>query len=284
MFTSCQKTIPFDEKAPPPKIALALGGGGFKGFAHIGVLKVLEENQIPIDIITGTSAGSVVGSLYASGMSIDELENQAKKFSPLKIIDLSLSGNGGYIKGEKIQRLINQAVHFKSIEEFPYSFAAVATEKSTDHAVIFKQGNPGLVVRASSSIPFIFQPTLIDGKYYIDGGLSSPVPVRAAKELGADIVIAIDISAGAQGQDNQVNTINDIEQTLEMVDQKALNKELQQADIIIRPKLENISVISGILNIEEAIKAGENATKKMLPTIKLLLKQKNLNSLGDKND
>ena len=154
---------------PKAVVALALGGGASKGFAHIGVLKVLQENRIPVDIVTGTSAGAVVGSLYASGMSLSRLELEAEILQKTDVVDLTLS-TSGFIKGDKLQDFINQKVRNRQIQQFPKKFAAVATEFGTGRMAAFNYGNAGQAVRASVSIPNVFQPTVINGKRYADGG------------------------------------------------------------------------------------------------------------------
>jgi len=147
---------------PKAVVALALGGGASKGFAHIGIIKVLKENNIPVKVVTGTSAGSIVGSLYASGMSPDRLELEAEILGKTDLVDLTLSSSG-FIKGEKLQNYINYKVGNRSIQQFPIKFAAVATDFESGKAVAFNRGNVGQAVRASASIPNVFQPAVIGG-------------------------------------------------------------------------------------------------------------------------
>ena len=182
---------------PPPKpqavVALALGGGASKGFAHIGIIKALKQNGIPVKIVTGTSAGAIVGSLYASGASPDRLELEAEILGSTDLVDLTLS-TSGFIKGQKLQDYINRKVGNRPIQDFPIKFAAVATDFESSKAVAFNRGNAGQAVRASAAIPNVFQPVLIGGRRYVDGGLTQPVPVSAAKKQGANFIIAVDIS------------------------------------------------------------------------------------------
>ena len=164
LFTACGTTgsqtarKPVQTSKPTAVVGLALGGGASKGFAHIGIIKVLKENGIPVKVVTGTSAGSIVGSLYASGMSPDRLELEAEILGKTDLVDLTLS-TSGFIKGEKLQSYINQKVGGLQIQQFPIKFAAVATDFETGKAVAFNQGNVGQAVRASAAIPNVFQPS-----------------------------------------------------------------------------------------------------------------------------
>ena len=194
-FLSCApKEIP-KEITPPPKpakIAVVLGAGASKGFAHIGVLKVLETQKIPIHMIVGTSAGSLVGSLYAYGFDAFTLQGIAMKVEKSDVIDYTIPDNG-FIKGEKLEGFINKTVKNTPIEKLKIRFYAVATDISNGEEVAFAKGNTGEAVRASCSIPGVFQPKKIGGKTYVDGGVVSPVAVEVARRYGADVVIAVDI-------------------------------------------------------------------------------------------
>lgn len=254
---------------PPARVALALGGGASKGFAHIGVIKVLQENGIPVHIVTGTSAGAVVGSLYASGMSPDRLELEAEILNKADVVDLTVSFNG-FIKGEKLQNWINQKVGHRKIEQFPKKFAGVATEFDTGRMAVFDKGNVGLVVRASASIPNVFQPAVINGKKFVDGGLSAPVPVRAAKQLGANVVIAVDISAKPE-KIQKDGFLAYLDQSLNVMSIAALNQELEQASVVIKPKVQQLGAVGGFDQKAHAIKLGEEAARAALPQIKAVL-------------
>ena len=202
-LAGCDKTTKTPPNTTPiqarePVIALALGGGGAKGFAHIGVIKVLESHGIKPKIVTGTSAGSFVGSLYASGKSPYQLQHIALTFKESDIRDLTLNRQG-FIAGQKLQDFVNQHVANKPIEKFPIRFAAVATRLDNGRKADFIKGNAGQAVRASCSIPTVFVPATIGGTQYVDGGLVSPIPVQTAKAMGADLVIAVDISARPTG-------------------------------------------------------------------------------------
>ena len=257
-------------KAAPTKpqavVGLALGGGASKGFAHIGILKVLKENGIPVKVVTGTSAGSIVGSLYASGMSPDRLELEAEILNKTDLVDPTLSFSG-VIKGQKLQDYINRKVGGRAIQQFPIKFAAVATDFQTGKAVAFNKGNVGQAVRASAAIPNVFQPAEIGGRKYVDGGLSQPVPVSAARGQGANFVIAVDISARPSKNPNQ-GFFSYLDQTLNIMSTSALHSELAKADVVIRPKVLELGAVGGFDQKERAIRLGEQAAREALPEIK----------------
>lgn len=264
-----QKKPMLSQPAPKPRavVALALGGGASKGFAHIGVIKVLKENGIPIHIVTGTSAGAIVGSLYASGMSPDRLELEAEILNKADVVDLTLSTRG-FIKGEKLQNWINAKVKNRPMDKFPIKFGAVATEFGTGRMTVFSIGNAGQAVRASASIPNVFQPAPIGGKQYVDGGLSAPVPVSAAKRLGANVVIAVDISAKPETLTDSSGFWAYLDQSLNIMSTAALNNELKQASVVIKPPVQQLGAIGGFDQKEQAIRIGEQAARAALPKIK----------------
>ena len=251
---------------PKAVVALALGGGASKGFAHIGIIKVLKENNIPVKVVTGTSAGSIVGSLYASGMSPDRLELEAEILGKTDLVDLTLSSSG-FIKGEKLQNYINQKVGNRPIQQLPIKFAAVATDFESGKAVAFNRGNVGQAVRASASIPNVFQPTTIGGRRYVDGGLSQPVPVSAAKKQGANFIIAVDISARPVKNVNK-SFFSYLDQTFNVMSIPLLQHELGQANVVIKPQVLEMGSIGGFDQKQRAIQLGEEAARAALPEIK----------------
>ncbi|MDR3395625.1 MAG: patatin-like phospholipase family protein, partial [Parasulfuritortus sp.] len=228
---------------PPPqpkpvKIGLALGGGAARGFAHIGVIKVLEANGIKPDFIVGTSAGAVVGSLYASGLNGFQLQNMALQIKEDELTDWALP-NRGVLKGEALQDFINKAVSNKPIEKLARPFGAVATDLDTGELVVFRRGNTGMAVRASSTVPGVFQPTIINGHEYVDGGLTSPVPIQAARDMGADFVIAVDISQTPR-RGKVGGTMSELLQTFTIMGNAIKRHELGEADVVIRPQTANV--------------------------------------------
>ena len=261
-----QNTVSHTAPKPKATVALALGGGASKGFAHIGIIKVLKENNIPIKIVTGTSAGSIVGSMYASGMSPVRLELEAEILGKTDLVDLTLS-TSGFIKGEKLQNYINRKVGNRPMQQFPIKFAAVATDFESGKPVVFNVGNAGQAVRASASIPNVFQPVVIGSRKYVDGGLSQPVPVSAAKKLGANFIIAVDISA-RPAQNVSQGMFSYLDQTFNVMSQTALRQELGQANVVIKPQVLELGSIGGFDQKQRAIQLGEQAARAALPEIK----------------
>ena len=265
-------------KQPQPKIALVLGGGAARGFAHIGVIKALEAQGIVPDIVVGTSAGSVVGALYSAGYSGFELQKIAFKMDESSVGDWVLPDRG-FIKGDTLQNFINNALQNKPIEKLNKTFAAVATDLHTGEQAVFRRGNTGMAVRASSSVPGLFQPTSINGREYVDGGLTSPVPVKAASGMGADIIIAVDISAKPKFAKVK-DSVDVLLQTFSIMGQSISRFELADADIVIRP---NTGVI-GAADFEQkhlAILEGEKAAQAALPLIRQVLQKKGWKGLPD---
>lgn len=177
-----------------PIVALVLGSGGARGYAHIGVIQVLEKQGIHPDLIVGTSAGSIVGSIYASGKTAEELRDIALSMKANDVRDIKLDMKG-FFDGQKVENYVNQQVNNTPLESLRIPMYVVATELKEGKKVVFNYGNTGQAVRASVSIPSMFIPTRIGTDEYVDGGLVSPVPVGVARDLGADIIIAVDILA-----------------------------------------------------------------------------------------
>jgi len=252
---------------PPPKpakIALVLGAGSSKGFAHIGVLKILESNRVPIHLIVGTSVGSLVGSLYAYGYNAFELQKLSFSVEKGDIIDLTIPDNG-FIKGEKLEEFVNAMLKNTTMDRLKMPFYAVATDVQNGQEVVFGKGNVGSAVRASCSIPGVFRPAMIGNKMYVDGGVVSPVAVEAAKRFGADIVIAVDISASAE-RNLPGHTIETILQSLNIMYSKLASIQLSKADVVIKPRVGHIGS-SDFSKRHEAILEGEKAALEALPQI-----------------
>lgn len=271
LLTACSTTAPIAPVKPKPKIALALGGGAAKGFAHIGVIKILEQNGIKVDIITGTSAGSVIGSLYASGLNGFQLQQKAMDLDEETLKDYTLSASG-FIKGEALQNYINKEVQNRPMEKMTIPFGAVATNRENGEAVLFRSGNTGLAVRASASIPNVFLPVTIGKNNYVDGGLVQPVPVEAAKKMGADIIIAVDISARPKS-DNSTGFLSIFDQSINIMSQVALKQQLKMADIVIQPNITQLGSAS-FEQRHQAILEGEKAALLALPAIRKAVESK----------
>jgi NTE family protein len=269
-----QETAPLEKITAPklvkPKIALVLGGGAVRGFAHIGVIKVLEAQGIVPDMVVGTSAGSVVGALYAAGYTGFELQKIAFKLEEDSVGDWIIPDRG-FIKGEALQAFINKAVQNKPVEKLRKPFSAVTTDLQSGEMVVLSRGNTGQAVRASSSIPGVFQPVNINGRDYVDGGLTSPVPVRVARSLGADVVIAVDILGKPKSR--KIDGYTDILlQTFGIMGQVISSRELQEADVVIRPSTASIGS-ADFAKKHEAILEGEKAAQAALPLIRQKIQQ-----------
>ena len=254
----------------PLRIGIALGGGAAKGFAHIGVIKMLEANGFAPAVVSGTSAGSVVGALYASGMNAFELQEKAVSLDEAKIRDLQLS-SGGLVQGQKLEDYVNQQVQRKPLEQLSKPFVAVATRLEDGARTVFARGNTGQAVRASSSVPGVFQPVRIGKHHYVDGGVVSPVPVDAARHLGADVVIAVDISSKARGKTpgDMLGTLN---QSIAIMGQKLGQAELERADVVIRPQVLDIGA-ADFSQRASAILEGEKAALAAMPQIRQRIAQ-----------
>ena len=253
---------------PPLKIALALGGGAARGFAHIGVIKALEAQGIVPDIVVGTSAGSVVGALYASGMSGFELQNLALQMEEDMLADWTLPSRG-VLKGEALQDFINQKVKNLNIQKLPKPLGVVATDLQSGERVLFRTGNTGMAVRASSAVPGVFQPVEISGRDYVDGGLTSPVPAQSARGMGADFVIAVDIS-NVSRRDKLTGTLDVLLQTFAIMGHAISRHELEDADVVIRPKTAAVSS-TDFEGRHLAILEGEKAAAAVMPELKARL-------------
>jgi NTE family protein len=249
-----------------PVIALVLGSGGNRGFAHIGVIKALEANDIPVDIIVGTSAGSVVGALYAGGYKGEEIERIALDLDEGRLRDVDISQRG-YIRGEQLQDFINRELKNRSIEQLDKPFVAVATQLRTGSEMTFNRGNTGKAVRASSSIPGVYYPVRIGGEEYVDGDLKSPVAVDVAREMGADIVIAVDISQQPEDYPSSEDVIDILKQSLRIMRQSVLEHEIKSAQIVIRPVIGKMPEMDGPGKLS-IIKTGEDATIAAIPRIR----------------
>ncbi len=245
-----------------------LGAGSSRGFAHIGVLKILESNKVPVHMIVGTSAGSFVGSLYAYGYNAFQLQQISFSLEKSDLIDLTIPDNG-FIKGEKLEEYINSTVKNTPLEKLRIPFYAVAADVQTGQEVLFGKGNTGTAVRASCSIPGIFRPVKIEGRMYVDGGVVSPVAVDVARKMGADVVIAVDISSAAGGAMPE-STIDTMLQAVSIMYSKLGAMQLQRADVVIRPKVGSIGT-SDFSKRHEAVLEGEKAALEALPAIQSII-------------
>lgn len=251
----------------PPKLGLALGGGAARGFAHIGVIQVLEEAGLRPDFVAGTSAGSVVAALYASGKTGAQLQQIGESMEEAAITDWTLPVfNSGILRGDALAKYVNQQVGGRSIENMSVPLGIVATDLYSGEMVVFQRGDTGMAVRASSAVPAIFQPVKIAGRSYVDGGLVSPVPVRAARSMGAQVVLAIDISSppDSSGSDG---TLAVLLQTASIMGKSINAFELKEADVVVRPDLRAVSS-ADFSSRKKAIEAGRRAMLELLPQLR----------------
>ena len=262
---------PSPDPTPPPrvlkapKVALALGGGAARGFAHIGVIQVLEENGIKVDLVAGTSAGSLVAALYASGKSGQEMAKLAETMDEGAITDWSFPLKG-LIKGEALARYVRQQTGGKTIEQLPVPLGIVATNLHDGSGVLFRSGDLGLAVRASSAVPAVFQPVEIGARTFVDGGLVAPVPVRHARQMGAEVVIAIDISSPPDPK-TKTDPFSMLMQTVAIMGRSINSLELREADVVLRPDLNGVAS-SDFSARKQAIAAGRAAALALLPRLK----------------
>ena len=254
-----------------PRIGLALGGGAARGFAHIGVIQVLEENGIRPDLVVGTSAGSVVAALYAAGHSGAQLATLADGMDESAITDWAFPLRGA-IRGEALAGYIRKNTSGKNIEQLKMPLGIVATDLADGQPILFQRGDTGTAVRASSSVPAVFQPVKIGEREYVDGGLVAPVPVRYAKQMGAEFVIAVDISSPPDGAATG-DAMRMLLQTFSIMGRSINNFELKEADIVLRPKLTGISSADFAAR-KRSIAAGREMGLAMLAEIKLKIAAK----------
>lgn len=260
--------IQVEPSAPPVKrIGLALGGGAARGFAHIGVIQALEDAGIHADLVVGTSAGSLVAALYASGKTGVDLQRLALSMEESTFADWTLPlFNRGLLRGEALSRYVSAQVGGRLIEQMPLPLGIVATDLRSGQGVLFRRGDTATAVRASSAIPALFEPVRVADREFVDGGLVAPVPVRYAREMGADLVIAVDISAVPDNQTPR-DTLQVLLQTVSIMIKSINQFELRQADIVVRPALAGIAS-SDFGARRQAIEAGRVAMHSLLPDLR----------------
>jgi len=268
LIASCAPKEEIKPPLRPAKIAVVLGAGAAKGFAHIGVLKVLEAHNVPINMIVGTSAGSFVGSLYAYGYNAFKLQEISFAIERGDIIDFGIPDKG-FIKGDALEEFINAKVKNTKVENLKIPFYAVATDIKSGEEMIFSSGSTGTAVRASCSIPGVFRPAKIGDGLYADGGIVSPVAVDAAKRFGADIVIAVDISADVDNTQPE-GTIDMILKAVSIMYSKIAVTQLEKADVVIKPKVGYIGS-SDFTKRHEAVLEGEKAATDAMPEIQNII-------------
>ncbi|MDP1999112.1 MAG: patatin-like phospholipase family protein [Rhodoferax sp.] len=254
----------------PLKIGLVLGGGAARGFAHVGVIQVLEEAGIRPSLVVGTSAGSLVAAFYASGKTGRQLQQVAETMEEAAFADWTLPiFSRGMLRGEALARYVGAQVSGRLIENMPLPLGIVATDLNSGLGVLFQRGDTATAVRASSAVPALFQPVRIAGREYVDGGLVSPVPVRYARQMGAELVIAVDISSAPEANAAS-DTLEILMQTFSIMSKSINNFELKDADVVVRPLLVGVGS-SNFSARRQAIEAGRVAMTASLPQLRLVL-------------
>ena len=275
---SLQSSKPQEPSLPPTaeprelRLGLALGGGAARGFAHVGVIQVLEEAGLRPSHVAGTSAGSLVAALYASGKTPVELVRVAESMQEAEITDWMLPIlNRGALRGEALAKYVNTQVGGKTLEQMQIPLGIVATDLGSGQAITFRRGNTGAAVRASSAVPAVFQPVRLGDREYVDGGLVSPVPVRQAREMGANFVIAVDISSDPEGNPYG-DTFQILMQTFAIMGKSINTLALKEADVVIRPALSGVKSADFSARLR-AIEAGRVAMRAALPALKARMAQ-----------
>lgn len=248
-----------------PKIGLALGSGGARGFSHLGVIKILEKHNIPIDYIAGSSMGALVGAFYGAGQSIEQMYQLALTFKRKYFMDIMVP-KMGLIQGERIKSYIKMFTYNKRLEDFDIPVSIVTTDIYSGEKVVFNEGDAASAVRASISIPGIFVPENIAGRLLVDGGVIDRIPISVVKDMGADIVIAVDCSKFEQN--TEVYSIYDIiMQSIDIMQNEITNYRMVDADVVMRPEVYSYSS-RNYTQIAEIIEKGEKEAEKQVESIK----------------
>ena len=251
----------------PPRIGLALGGGAARGFAHVGVIQVLEQHGIKPDVVVGTSAGSLVAALYASGKNGKELEQSAMQMDEASLTDWTVPfGNRGMLRGAAVARYVSAQTQGRLIEDMVMPLGIVATDLSTGAGILFQRGDTGTAVRASSSVPGVFQPVNIGGRDYVDGGLVAPVPVGYAQQMGAELVIAVDISSPPEAN-SASDTLKVMLQTFSIMGKSINRHELKSAHVVVRPELAGVGS-AAFAERQRSMAAGRSAMEAAMPKLR----------------
>jgi NTE family protein len=255
--------------SPRPMVALVLGSGGPRGYAHVGVLRVLEEAGIVPDIVVGSSVGALIGTFWASGLTASQIDEISMRGGPLTLFDPSLFADRGWIRGQKLQDYVNDGLNGRRLEELPRRVAVVATRREDKQPRVFTNGNSGVAVRASSAIPGIISPVGIDGVEYEDGDESLPVPVSIARAAGASFIIAVDVSA------RPGSTPPEASEALRARDTRRralIAPEVAKADFLIHPDLGYWASPRRSYFVESRAR-GEATAREVLPLLRAKLSQ-----------
>ncbi|MBT3174481.1 MAG: patatin-like phospholipase family protein [Lentimicrobiaceae bacterium] len=275
VIESPKQQPPPRELSETPKVALVLGGGAFHGMAHVGVIRVMEDAGIPIDLIVGTSAGSMVGALYSDNPNIDKLYPLVKTTKAKDVFDISLfRSKEGFVSGKRLQEYLSRYISSKNIEDTKIPFVAVTTDIEKGTSVALKAGPIGPSVNASCAVPGIFEPVKMYGTTYVDGGVLAGVPVAIAREYNPTLIIAVRIMSLDTNIDLKNHTAV-LQRSYEIAAYNSSQMNLKYADLVIAPNLEGIPMMSGKEN-EKLYKLGMEACKEVMPELLELLKKKNI--------
>jgi NTE family protein len=253
--------------SPRFNVALVLGGGGCRGYGHIGVIRALEKHRLRPDLVVGSSAGSLVGALYAAGLSADRLERFGGRLTPNLLRDW-IFPDLGIFGGDAIRRFVIAAVGERTIESLPIGFAAVATDLRTGAQKVFDRGDLGLAVQASSSAPGLIEPVRLEGGDFVDGNLSAPVPVGAARRLGARRVLAVDVTFPPE-QADLADPFDALYQAFSILTRRLALEERGAADMFIEPELPEHHDMSAA-TLKALVDAGERSALKVMPALRAL--------------
>jgi NTE family protein len=257
-----------EEEMTKPKIGLALGSGSARGLAHIGVLKVLKKEGIQVDFIAGSSIGSLIGVLYANGIDPEMMEGLALHLKRKHWLDFTVPGYG-FITGEKVKELIMLLTHRKNLEDLQIPMAVIATDLLTGERVVFNEGNAADAVRASISIPGVFTPVVKEKQVLVDGGVVERVPISIVKEMGADIVIAVDVLPQKRNPMRIKSIFDVIMHSLEIMERRVFDEQ-RLADVLIQPDVSNIHP-ADFSQVAECVQKGEEAAQNALEEIQKLI-------------
>lgn len=265
-------------KGHRPKVGLVLSGGGARGLAHIGVLKVLERERVPIDLIVGTSVGAIVGALYASGVSASDIEGMASEVGWDQLTDLSsarvvrLLVTERLLSTKKMEHYLQARIGEKSFADLKTEFACLATDVRTGEGIVLREGSVALAARASATMPGIFEPVPFRHRLLIDGGVVDNVPTEVARRLGADLLICLYVPADLS-RNNVSNVLTMMTQALYIQGQTLSEERVKQADFLIRPDVSDISALE-LWRSKECMEAGLRAGESAWPDLKRLLAEK----------
>lgn len=261
---------------PRPRIALVLGGGAARGFAHVGVIRALEQEKIPIDIIVGTSVGSLIGAIYANDMNSFELEWTAFALERDDVFDyafMSTFTGMGPVKGDKLEEFVKNKVPIANIENLKLTFAAVATDLNRGTRVVLDRGPVARAVRASSAVPGVFNPVEYQGRLLVDGGVVDNIPISVAREKGADIVIAVDIGENVKNF-NITNLVDVVLQSVNIMFNENAGYKKKDADVLITPAVGNVGMLD-FTQKKRCMQAGIEAAQKAVPEIRKKIEEWN---------